>query len=149
VIGAFANITPTVMTELTPLPATISVDLPPGLELAIAGLGATGATFTAVENVVGQLQSDPSLTTLYEGVATVLNGYLNGEDNISLLDGTITIPFYNGVLAPEQSLDVNINLTSLVDALGLGNTGLSDLNLSSLLSQLGLGDLNVGSLFSD
>jgi hypothetical protein len=147
VIGAFANITPTVMTELTPLPATISADLPPGLELAIAGLGATGATFTAVENVVQQLQSNPS--GLFEGVATVLNAYLNGTDNISLLDGAITIPLYNGLLAPPTSADVNINLTSLIDALGLGNTSLSNLDLSSLLSQLGLGDLNLGSLFSD
>jgi hypothetical protein len=149
VIGAFANITPTVATDLTSLPATISVELPPGLELGIAGLGATGATFTAIENVVQQLQSDPSLTTLYEGVATILNGYLNGEDNISLLGGTITIPFYNGVLAPEQSLDVNLNLTNLIDALGLGNLNLSNLDLSSLLNQLGLGDLTLGSLFSD
>ncbi len=38
---------------------------------------------------------------LYEGVATVLNAYLNGADNVSLLDGAITIPLFNGVLAPE------------------------------------------------
>ncbi len=147
VIGALANITPTVTTDLTSLPATISVELPPGLELAIAGLGATGATATAVENVVQQAQTNPS--ALYEGIATILNAYLNGQDNISLLDGAITIPLYNGLLAPETPLDVNINLTSLIDALGLGNTSLSNLDLSSLLSQLGLGDLTLGSLFSD
>ncbi|MGO8966056.1 MAG: hypothetical protein ACLQGN_21170 [Mycobacterium sp.] len=146
-IGALANITPTVTTDLTSLPATISVELPPGLELAIAGLGATGATATAVENVVQQAQTNPS--ALYEGIATILNAYLNGQDNISLLDGAITIPLYNGLLAPETPLDVNINLTSLIDALGLGNTSLSNLDLSSLLSQLGLGDLTLGSLFSD
>jgi hypothetical protein len=147
VIGALANFTPTVTTDLTSLPATISVELPPALELAIAGLGATGATATAVENVVQQVQTNPS--ALYEGIATILNAYLNGQDNISLLDGAITIPLYNGLLAPETPLDVNINLTNLVDALGLGNTSLSNLDLSSLLSQLGLGDLTLGSLFSD
>ncbi len=147
VIGALANFDPTVTTDLTSLPATISVQLPPALELAIAGLGATGTTAIAIENLVQQLQTNPS--ALYEGIATVLNAYLNGQDNISLLDGAITIPLYNGLLAPQTSLDVNINLTSLIDALGLGNTPLTNLDLSSLLSQLGLGDLNLGSLFSD
>jgi hypothetical protein len=149
VIAALANVDPTVTTDLTSLPATITVDLPPGLELMIAGLGSSGATLTALESVAQQLQSDPSFTNLYEGVATVLNAYLNGQDNISLLGGAITIPLYNGILAPETSADVNINLTSLIDALGLGNTPLTDLDLSSLLSQLGLGDLTLGSLFSD
>jgi hypothetical protein len=149
VIEAFANFDPTVTTDLTSLPATISVELPPGLELAIAGLGATGATFTTLETVAQQLQSDPSLTNLSEGLATVLNAYLNGTDNISLLDGAITIPLYNGLLAPETSANVDINLTSLIDALGLGNTPLTDLDLSTLLSQLGLGDLNLGTLFDD
>jgi hypothetical protein len=149
VIEAFANFDPTVTTDLTSLPATISVELPPGLELAIAGLGATGATFSALESVAQQLQTDPSATNLYEGVATVLNAYLNGTDNVSLLDGAITIPLYNGLLAPETSADININLTSLIDALGLGNTPLTDLDLSTLLSQLGLGDLNLGTLFND
>jgi len=149
VIAALANLDPTVTTDITSLPATISVQLPPGLELMIAGLGSSGATLTALESVAQQLQTDPSFTNLSEGVATVLNAYLNGQDNISLLNGAITIPLFNGILAPETSADVNINLTSLIDALGLGNTPLTDLDLSSLLSQIGLGDLNLGSLFSD
>ena len=149
VIGALTNFDPTVTTDLTSLPATISVELPPGLELAIAGLGATGATFTAIQSLIPQLESDPSLTNLSEGLATVLNAYLNGTDNISLLGGAITIPLYNGLLAPETSANIDINLTSLIDALGLGNTPLSSLDLSSLLSQLGLGDLNLGQLFDD
>jgi hypothetical protein len=147
VIGAFANLTPTVTEHLTSLPGQISVELPPGLELGIAGLGATGATFTAVENVVAQLQTNPSAA--FEGLATILNGYLNGQDNISLLNGTINIAGFNGILAPLQDVSVNLNLTGLIDALGLGNTSLSNLDLSSLLSQLGLGNLNLGSLFSD
>jgi hypothetical protein len=149
VIEALANFDPTVTTDLTSLPATISVELPPGLELAIAGLGATGATFTTLETVAQQLQSDPSLTNISEGLATVLNAYLNGTDNISLLDGAITVPLYNGLLAPETSANIDINLPDLINALGLGNTPLSNLDLSTLLSQLGLGDLNLGTLFND
>ena len=74
---------------------------------------------------------------------------LNGADNVSLLGGIINIPLFNGLLAPEQSLTVDINLTDLINALGLGNVGLSNLDLSNLLNQLGLGDLTLGSLFSD
>ena len=53
VIDAFTNLTPTVITDLTALPGTISVDLPPGLELAIADLGATGATLYRAQRVAG------------------------------------------------------------------------------------------------
>ena len=74
---------------------------------------------------------------------------LNGADNVSLLDGIINIPVFNGLLAPEQSMTVDLNLTDLINALGLGNLGLGSLDLSSLLSQLGLGDLTIGSLFDD
>lgn len=147
VLEAFSNLTPTVVTHLTSLPGTISVSLPPGLELAIAELGATGATFTALNEVAQQLITNPSAG--FEGIATVLNGFFNGQDNISLLNGAITIPLWNGVLAPEQSVSLDLNLTALINALGLGNTHLSSLDLSSLLSQLGLGNLTVGSLFSD
>jgi hypothetical protein len=149
VIEAFANFDPTVTTDLTSLPATISVELPPGLELAIAGLGATGAALTTLETVAQQLQTDPSLSNISEGLATVLNADLNGTDTISLLGGAITIPLYNGLLAPETSANIDINLPDLINALGLGNTPLTDLDLSSLLSQIGLGDLNLGTLFSD
>ncbi|MGB6208385.1 hypothetical protein [Mycobacterium sp.] len=147
VLAAFANLTPTVTTDLASLPGTISVSLPPGLELAIADLGAAGATFTALGEVAQQLITNPSAG--FEGIATVLNGFFNGQDNISLLNGAITIPLWNGVLAPEQSVSVDLNLTALINALGLGNTNLSSLDLSSLLSQLGLGNLTLGSLFGD
>ena len=58
---------------------------------------------------------------------------LNGADNVSLLDGIINISVFNGLLAPEQSLTVDLNLTDLIIALGLGNLGLGSLDLSSLL----------------
>lgn len=151
VLGALTNLTPTVTTDLSSIPAQISVELPPGLELGIAQLGAEAATLNAVNDVVGQLTSDPSaaFTTLLNAPAVIANAYLNGQDNVSLLDGIINIPAFNGILAPLQSMEVNLNLTDLVNALGLGNLGLSNLDLSSLLSQLGLGNLTLGGLFSD
>jgi len=144
VIGALSNLTPTVTTDLTSLPGTISVQLPPGLELAIAELGSTATTFNAISSVLPELTSNP-----YEALGTVLNGYLNGTDNISLLNGTINIAGFNGILAPLQDVSVNLNLTNLVNALGLSDLNLSNLDLTSLLSQLGLGNLTLGSLFSD
>jgi hypothetical protein len=150
VIDALTNVDPTVTTTAG-LPLTVGVELPPGLELGIAQLGAEGATLDAINGVIGQLASDPSnaLNILYEGTATILNAGLNGADNVSLLGGIIDIPAFNGILAPETSLTVDLNLTDLVNALGLGNVGLGSLDLSSLLSQLGLGDLTLGSLFQD
>lgn len=151
VIDALTNLTPTVTTDLTSIPGQISVKLPPGLELLIAQLGAEAARLDAINGVVGQLTSDPStaFTTLLNAPAVITNAYLNGQDNVSLLGGIITIPAFNGILAPLQTMNVDLNLTDLVNALGLGNLNLSSLDLSSLLSQLGLGDLTLGGLFSD
>ena len=106
VISALTNLDPTVTTTAG-LPLTVGVELPPGLELAIAQLGAEGATLDAINGVVGQLASDPSnaLNILYEGTATILNAGLNGADNVSLLGGIIDIPAFNGILAPEKVAD--------------------------------------------
>lgn len=142
VIDAFANLTPTVTTDITGLPAQISVEFSPGLEYAIAQMAAVGATLTALQSVASDLGNP-------ESWATVLNGYLNGQDSISLLNGSITIPLWNGILAPIQTAGVHLSLTNLIDALGLGNTPLTNLDLTSLLDQLGLGQLTLGGLFSD
>ncbi|MBV9722585.1 MAG: hypothetical protein JO082_11810 [Mycobacterium sp.] len=150
VIDALTNLDPTVTTG-TSVPLQISVELTPALEYILGQIGADGATIQAIDGVVSQLQADPSnaFNILYEGTATVLNAYLNGEDNVSLLGGIIDIPLFNGILAPEQTASVDINLTDLLNALGLGNLDLSSLNLSDLLSQLGLGHLTIGQLFTD
>ena len=152
VIGALTNLDPTVTTTAGTDPLLqVSVGLTPALELGLAQLGAEGAELTAINGVLAQLSADPSnaLNILYEGTATVLNAGLNGANNVSLLGGIIDIPLFNGLLAPEQSLSVDLNLTDLLNALGLGNLDLSNLDLSSLLSQLGLGDLTLGGLVSD
>jgi hypothetical protein len=151
VISALTNLDPTVTTDTSGLPITVGVELTPALEMGLAQIGAEGAELTALNGVIAQLSADPSnaLNILYEGTATVLNAGLNGADNVSLLGGIIDIPLFNGLLAPEQSLSVDLNLTELLNALGLGNLDLTNLDLSSLLSQLGLGDLTLGGLVSD
>ena len=152
VIGALTNLDPTVTTTAGTDPLLqVSVGLTPALELGLAQLGAEGAELTAINGVLAQLSADPSnaLNILYEGTATVLNAGLNGANNVSLLGGIIDIPLFNGLLAPEQSLSVDLNLTDLLNALGLGNLDLSNLDLSSLLSQLGLGHLTLGGLVGD
>jgi hypothetical protein len=145
VISALTNVDPAVTTTAG-LPLTVGVELPPGLELGLAQLGAEGATLDAINGVVGQLAADPSnaLNILYEGTATILNAGLNGADNVSLLGGIIDIPAFNGLLAPETSLTVDLNLTDLINALGLGNT---TVDLSGLLGQLG--NVSLSSLLTD
>jgi hypothetical protein len=145
VIDALTNVDPTVTTTAG-LPLTVGVELPPGLELGLAQLGAEGATLDAINSVVGQLASDPSnaLNILYEGTATILNAGLNGADNVSLLGGIIDIPAFNGLLAPETSLTVDLNLADLINALGLGST---NVDLSGLLGQLG--NVSLSSLLTD
>jgi hypothetical protein len=147
VLEAVTNLDPTVTTSGT----DITVQLPPGLEVLIAQFGAEAAEFQALNGVLAQLSADPSnaLSILYEGTATILNAGLNGAENVSLLDGIINIPLFNGILAPTQTLTVDLNLTDLINALGLGNLSLANLDLSSLLSQIGLGDLTLGGLFTD
>jgi hypothetical protein len=150
VIEAFTNVDPTVTTT-TGIPLGITVELPPADEIGIAGLGADIATFQAINEVVGQLASDPSnaLSTLIEAPAVIGNAFLNGADNVNILDGIINIPVVNGILSPLQPMDIDLNLTNLIDALGLGDLSLSNLDLSSLLGQLGLGDITLNSLFDD
>jgi hypothetical protein len=68
VIRALTNLDPTVTTDTSSPPITVGVELKPALELALAQLGEEGATLTAINDVVGQLTSDPSnaLSALFE-----------------------------------------------------------------------------------
>lgn len=147
VISAFTSITPTVTTDISELPATIAVQLPPGLELAIAAMGAQALTSQAISDAAADM-ANGDYSGLLNAPATIADAYLNGAQNVSLLGGIINIPVLNGVLAPVQNLEVNLNLTQLLDALGLGNLDLSNLDLQNLIDQLGLGDLTLGGLLS-
>lgn len=152
VLDALTDISPDVTTDLSGLPATVSVELSPALELGIAGLGAFEATVSAINGVVGDLMSGDSqdtFTALLNGGAEVADAYLNGQEGIELLGGLVNIPLFNGILAPDQALEVDLNLTELLDTLGLGDLDLGELDLSGLLDKIGLGELNLGDLFNE
>lgn len=152
VFQALTDLSPTVDASIGTLPATVNIDLPPGLELLLAQIGAEGAALNAVNDVVAQLATNPSgaFTTLLEAPAVIANAFLNGTDNISLLGGLINIAGFNGILAPLQDVSVNLNLANLLDTLGVGDISLSSLgiNLTDLLNQIGLGNLDLGGLFT-
>jgi hypothetical protein len=57
VISALTNLDPTTTTDTAPLPITVGVELTPALELALAQLGEEGATLTAINDVIGQLEA--------------------------------------------------------------------------------------------
>ncbi|OBH21478.1 hypothetical protein EHH44_01680 [Mycolicibacter terrae] len=145
VLAAFTSITPTVTTDISELPASVSVQLPPGLELAIASMGAQALASQAISNAAAEM-ANGNFSGLFSAPATIADAYLNGAQNVSLLGGIINIPVLNGILAPEQNFEVDLNLAKLLDALGLGNLDLSNLNVDDLLNQLGLGTLTLGSL---
>jgi hypothetical protein len=151
VLGALTDLNPDIGTDLSGLPAQVTVDLPPALAIGVAGLGAFGTTVGAIHDVIGDLMdgdSSGASNALIDAPGKVLDAYLNGTSGIDLLGGVVNIPLFNGVLAPDQSLDVDVNLTKLLDGLGLGNLDLSDLdlNLDELLHALHLGDLDLGEL---
>lgn len=149
VIEAASNFTAAVDTDTASLPATVAVQLSPGLELLIAGLTSHVATLDALFGVVDDL-GDPktAFTALFNAPATLLDAYLNGQHNLSLLGGIITIPAFNGVLAPEQSLEIDLNLSRLLEMLGLGTPDLSNLNLDGVIDQIRSGTLTLGGLLS-
>ncbi|MGV0627590.1 hypothetical protein [Mycolicibacter minnesotensis] len=150
VLGAVTSVTPDVTTDLTSLPVSVSVQLPPALELLIANLASQAATLNAFNDVLGDLGNPATAgNALLNGPAVILDAYLNGQQNLSLLGGMITIPVFNGILAPQQDLQIELNLAGLLDALGLSNLDLSNLNVADLLEQLGLGDLTLGGLLGE
>ncbi|QZA09704.1 hypothetical protein K3U94_11040 [Mycolicibacter heraklionensis] len=149
VIEAASNFTLAVDADAASLPATVSVQLSPGLELLIAGLASHVATLDALFGVVDDL-GDPAtaFTALFNAPATLLDAYLNGQHNLSLLGGIISIPVFNGILAPEQNLEIDLDLSRLLQMLGLGTPDLSNLNLDGVIDQVRLGTLTLGGLLS-
>ncbi len=118
VIDALFNLTPTVDAECRHAPLDDQHRVTAGPELLLAQLGAEGATFNAIGDVFAQLSTDPS--SLLEAPATILNAFLNGHDEISLLNGIIDFTGFNGILAPLQDASINLNLPDLLNALGVG-----------------------------
>lgn len=147
VIDAFGSFTLAADTDITALPATVSVQLSPGIELLLAGLTPHIATLDALFGVVDDL-GDPKTAfgALFNAPATLLDAYLNGQHDLSLLGGLISIPVYNGVLAPEHDLQIDLDLSRLLEMLGVDMPDLSTLNLDGVIDQIRQGTLTVTGL---
>ncbi|ORV45562.1 hypothetical protein AWC02_13455 [Mycolicibacter engbaekii] len=148
-IDAASNFTVAVDTDTASLPATLAVQLSPGLELLIAGLASHVATLDALFGVIEDL-GDPKTawTALVNAPATLLDAYLNGQRDVSLLGGAMSLPVYNGVLAPEQNLELNLDLSRVLDMLGLQMPDLGSVELDAVIEHVRLGTLTVGTLLS-
>ncbi|BBZ22988.1 hypothetical protein [Mycolicibacter hiberniae] len=148
-IDAASSFTLAVDTDTASLPATLAVQLSPGLELLIAGLTSHVATLDALFGVIEDL-GDPKTawTALVNAPATLLDAYLNGQRDVSLLGGAMSVPMYNGVLAPEQNLELNLDLSRVLDMLGLQMPDLGSMDLDTVIEHVRLGTLTVGTLLS-
>ncbi|WP_152665474.1 hypothetical protein [Mycobacterium sp. UM_Kg1] len=148
-IDAASSFTLAVDTDTASLPATLAVQLSPGLELLIAGLVSHVATLDALIGVIEDLgDSKTAWTALVNAPATLLDAYLNGQRDVSLLGGAMSLPVYNGVLAPEQNLELNLDLSRVLDMLGLQMPDLGGVDLDAVIEHVRLGTLTVGTLLS-
>ncbi|MGV0627591.1 hypothetical protein [Mycolicibacter minnesotensis] len=149
VIQAAGTFALAVDTDTASLPATIAVQLSPGLELLIAGLASHAATLDAIIRVVEDVSdSGNPFTALLNAPATIVDAHLNGQQNLTMLGGLIRIPVFSGLLAPEQNLQIDLDLTRILDMLGVGNPDLSHLDLDDLIEQVRQGTLTFGGLLS-
>lgn len=156
VLGAITNLTPDITTGGVSLPLSISMGFPPGLALGVSGLGAMVATDNAINQAAADIQSG-GFGALFNDLPGILNTALNGTGSLSLLNGIVNVPMLNGVLAPMQTGGgIDLDLTKLLDVLGVGNTSVADLlnklglgSLGDLLKQLTSLNLNLGDLFHD
>lgn len=116
----------TITTNLTDSPLTLPITI--GILLGaplVIGLGEAGPLATsadAFQAYFGELGSgDPTtvLTALIDGPANIANAFLNGSVGLDVLG--INLPLLNGILVPDTSLDVPVDVnvvTLLTDLLG-------------------------------
>ncbi len=151
--GTLANL-PNALNLLTSLTPQITtspdgqtiVDLPPLYIMALAMLGPTVNFNNALVDISRQVfdpasPGDP-LTALLGAPATLLNAYLNGQSDIDLLG--IHIPAFNGLLAPGNAADINVDAEQLANTLNLGGQ-----TPIELLDQLGVGQLEVAGIVNN
>jgi hypothetical protein len=119
------------------------------LVLGLGFVGPLAPTSEALEAVYAALTSgDPTqvLPALIDGPAEIANAYLNGSVGLDVLG--IDIPLLNGILVPDTSPTIDVDLTTLVNALNSipGFSSIPDLalvltSLEDLLPTLGTTDL--------
>jgi hypothetical protein len=147
----------TITTDLTSLPLTVDVMLGAPLVLGLGFVGPLAPTSEALEAVYAALTSgDPTqvLPALIDGPAEIANAYLNGSVGLDVLG--IDIPLLNGILVPDTSPTIAVDLTtvtnaldSILPALEADNPALGDavstlLGTISLLPNTDLANITVG-----
>lgn len=128
---------------LIPLPAHLDADLPPLLSLLLAQFGPAITVGNAMQDIFSRMfdLSDPwaAFTALLTAPAVLLDALLNGHDGVNVAG--MSIPLFNGLLVPEQSFDLEIDLSQLINQFGLGGQ-----TLPNLLDAFGIGDTSLESL---
>lgn len=144
-IGTLMAVAPEISTHVLPLPALISVDLPPWLSLTLAELGPLVTVYTALQDIISQATnvSDPvnALSAISGAPATILNALLNAHTSIDL--SGVSIPVFDGILASPQPVEFSVTAGQLANDLGFG-----DQTLTGLLNQLGVGDQSMQSVLT-
>ncbi|MBS9536152.1 hypothetical protein KIH27_21440 [Mycobacterium sp. M1] len=144
-LNVFTNPLPTIDAHLLPFPAEIGVQLPTWLNMLLADIGPLVTVFNAMQELFKQIFdfSDPTaaFAALIGAPATLLNAFLNGHDSLTV--GGFDIPLFNGILTAGQSMNINVDVGTLVNAAGLG-----DQTLTGLLTQAGIGDKPLDGLLT-
>ena len=97
---------------------TVDIMLGAPLVLGLGFVGPLAPTSEALEAFYADLLSgNPTtvLTALIDGPAEIANAYLNGSVGLDVLG--IDIPLLNGILVPDTSPTIDVDLTTLVNAL--------------------------------
>lgn len=144
VISLLLTFLPDINIDAAGLPAGISGDIPPLLFLTVGALSPLvtvgNALFGVTADVLNVL-NDPlgAISALLGSPAILANAFLNAQDGIGIVG--LTLPVFNGILVPGQSLDTLVDVGQLAD-----NVGLGDQTLSGLADQFGLGDQQLATI---
>jgi hypothetical protein len=97
---------------------TVGIMLGAPLVLGLGFVGPLAPTSEVLEALYADLLSgNPTtvLTALIDGPAEIANAYLNGSVGLDVLG--IDIPLLNGILVPDKSPTIDVDLSTLVSAL--------------------------------
>ncbi|MCV7386073.1 hypothetical protein H7K14_19855 [Mycolicibacter longobardus] len=145
VINIFTNPLPGLDVQALPFPVDVDLQLPLWATSLLTSMGPMVNVFNAMQELVQQIFdfSDPmgALSALMGAPATLLDAFLNGSSSFDFLG--FSIPLFNGILTPAQP-PISIDIGTIVDASGLGNSTITD-----LLTQAGIGDTPLDTLIID
>lgn len=123
----------------------IMVMLSPLLTIGMGMLGPLVTLNNAMHDLNSQIFNptnplDP-FAAMFTAPAVLLNAYLNGTDSVDIAG--ISIPLFNGILVPGQTLDLDLTASDVVSGLNLG-----DQTMAGLLDQTGVGTMQVAGMLT-